>query len=81
MTLELLDRNRVRPMPPATVRALASNAWEIRVPRGAEAERAFGPGLRKLDGAVFLVDGVQTEPALISAESPEAVTVSAWALP
>jgi hypothetical protein len=81
MTLELLDRNRVRPLPGAAVRPLASNAWEIRIPRTPDAERVFGPGLRKLDGAVFLVDGVQTEPALISAETADAVLVSAWALP
>lgn len=81
MDVGLLVRGRFVALPGAAARAIAGNAWEIRVPRSPEAERLLGRGLAKLDGAVLLIDGQQTEPALISGEGPEHVTASAWALP
>ncbi len=80
MQVELRVRNRVFPLPGATARALASNAFEVTVPRSPEARRLLGDDLGKLDGAILVLDGEESEPALICAEGPDAVRVSAWIL-
>lgn len=80
MSVELLVKGRFRPLAGATCRKVAANAWEVRVPKTPENLRLAGPELRGLDGAVFGVDGLQTEPGVVSAEGRESVTVSVWVL-
>lgn len=79
MDLQILVRGRFFPLEGATVKKVALNAWEIRVPRDeAVAKRAR----RKLsveawDGAVFLIDDVETEPAMVSKETSDALFLTA----
>lgn len=80
MLIEVRQRGKVLPIPGASARALASNAWEITIPRTPDTQRLFGPDLRRLDGAVLVLDGQESEPALISAEGADMVRVSAWVL-
>lgn len=80
MVIEARHRNRIFPVPGVTAKKLASNAWELTVPRTPEAQRLFGPDLRGLDGAVFVLDGKESEPTLISGEGPDGMKVSVWIL-
>lgn len=65
MIIELLHRGRFHPIDDATARSLASNAWEIRLPLASPAHRLArrAPTPEAWDGAIFALDGAQTEPA------------------
>lgn len=80
--LHVLHRNRFHPLTGATARPLAANAWEITVPATDAVKKLTRRGFtaEAWDGAVFLVDGVETEPAVGSGESKKAVTVTVFIL-
>ncbi len=78
MSIELLHRNRFLPLDDATARQLAANVWEIRIPRGDGVHHRTrrAPQLEAWDGAVFALDGVQTEPATGSGEDASAIRLT-----
>lgn len=78
----MLVRNHFHPLPDATATPIAANAWEIRVPtEGASCKTARrGTRAEDWDGAVFLIDDQQAEPALGSGEAPGVVIVTALVL-
>jgi hypothetical protein len=80
MLIEVRVRGRFWPIPGATARQIAGNAWEISVPRTSECQRLLGNDLGRLDGAVLGLDGKETEAAVINAEGPEGVRATAWIL-
>jgi hypothetical protein len=82
--IELLVRRRFVVLPGATARALAGNAWELSLPLS-----AVQPLVRDAtepeawDGAIFLLDGRETEPAVGcgtggSGVTRESVKVTVW---
>lgn len=80
ISIQILIKSRFYPWPDATARRVRANVWEVSVPRTAEAERRFGKDLRGLDEAVLLIGDEETQPALISAEGPEGVRLTAIVL-
>ncbi len=81
MAVEILVKGRFRELPDATVSRVAGNAWSVRVKRTEAVARVVRGDLSKgLDQAILVVDDQECEPAVVSAEGKDAVTVSVWAL-
>lgn len=80
--IEVLVRGRFVELPEARARAVAGNAWEIDIPDVGTLKRKTRRGDRPedWDGAVFLVDGRETEPGIGSGGRGGTVTVSVWAV-
>ena len=78
MTVEVLARGRFQAVPDATVRAVGPNAFEIRLPVGSpiHARCRRRPEPEAWDGAIFSLDGVETEPAVGSGADAGAVQVT-----
>lgn len=81
-TVELLVRTRFLPLPGATARRVGANAWEVHIPRTEAVARLARRGLdpEDWDGAVFAIDGEQTEPAVASGADEAALKVAALVL-
>lgn len=82
MTIELLVRGRFVTLPTATATALSSNSWTVRVPDPLSLRKRTrrGEATEDWDGAVFCIDGVETEPGLGSGGGRDHVLVSVWAV-
>ena len=76
--VQVLRKGRFVEVPGARVRPLASNAWEITIPRTDAVRRACGRGvaLEDWDGAIFVVNDLETEPAIASGMSRDVVRVT-----
>lgn len=81
-TIELLHRDRPVLLPSATASQVAANAWTLTIPLD-DAVRRLVPRAgdpEAWDGAVFLLDGRQTEPAVGSGAGPTRITVTVLVL-
>ncbi len=80
--VEILSRNRFHPIDTATVRALASNAWEVDIPIDdpIHARVKRRPDAEGWEGAVLAVDEVQTEPAVVSRVGKGHLTLAVWSI-
>lgn len=80
--IEVLHRNRFRPVPDASVEAISGNAWTVRIPTDSRihTEIKRSPTPEGWDGAVFFIDGKETEPSLGSGVRRGFVEISAYAL-
>ncbi|MCA9569530.1 MAG: hypothetical protein KC656_16905 [Myxococcales bacterium] len=78
--IEVLVRGRFVPLDDASARRIAGNTWEIRIPDPASIARRTrrGASPEDWDGAVFVVDGAETEPGVGSGGGPDHVVVTAW---
>ena len=82
MDLQILVKSSFRPISGVDVRALTTNSWTLRFDRNAQYPKFFRGDLeRLLDGAIFLIDDVESEPAVMSAVDGRSVTVTVWVLP
>ena len=80
--VEVLHRSRFFPLPSAVAERIAANAWEIRIPIDDTVRRVSKTPAdpASWDGAVFSIDGVQTEPAVGSGGDATAVRVTVLVL-
>lgn len=80
MTIELLVRGHFVPLRDATATALSSNSWTVRIPDPLAIRKRTrrGDTTEDWDGAVFCLDGVETEPGLGSGGGGDHVLVSVW---
>ena len=80
--VEVLHRNRFQAIAGATVERISSNAWTVRIPVDDPIHRKVRrqPTPEGWDGAVFFVDGLETEPALGSGLRRGVIEVSAFAV-
>lgn len=80
--VEVLHRSRFQPLPSATAEKIAANAWEIVIPIDDAVRRVSKNPAdpTSWDGAVFSIDGVQTEPAVGSGGGADAVRVTVLVL-
>ncbi|MEQ1508734.1 MAG: hypothetical protein ABMB14_41285, partial [Myxococcota bacterium] len=72
MTIELLHRNRFVAVPGAAARKVAANVWTLQIPV-TDAIRRLVPRAddpEAWDGAVFSLDGKETDPAVGSGGRP-----------
>jgi hypothetical protein len=76
-TVALLVRGRFVPLDAEAVH-IAANAWEIRIPATPAVERLVRRAADPVawDGAIFALDGRETEPAVGSGIVPGGVKVS-----
>jgi len=76
--IELLHRNRFVALPDATASKVAANAWTLTIPLTDAVRRLVSRAddPEAWDGAVFLLDGRETEPAVGSGGGPERITVT-----
>ena len=82
MDLQILVKSSFRPISGAQVASLTPNSWTLQFERQAKYPKFFRGDLEKLlDGAVFLIDDVESEPAVMSAVNGQSVTVTVWVLP
>jgi hypothetical protein len=77
--IELLVRRRFVAVPGAVAHPLAGNAWELHLPL-ASVQRLVKDATRPevWDGAIFLLDGRETEPAVGSGVTHDSVKVTVW---
>ncbi|MCB9675225.1 MAG: hypothetical protein H6737_08915 [Alphaproteobacteria bacterium] len=83
MDVQVLNKGRFEALPDATCRPAGStNVWEIEVPVTAELQKRLrrGPSPEDWDDAVFLVNGVESEPAVGSGEGKGTVKVTVFFL-
>lgn len=82
MRVELEHRRRYRDVKTAQVVAIASNVWEVRLPRDDMAVQASRRPwtLEGWDGAVLVLDGAEAEPAVASRIDSTVVTLTAIVL-
>ncbi|TNE92644.1 MAG: hypothetical protein EP330_01480 [Deltaproteobacteria bacterium] len=80
--IEVLHRNRFRPVDDARIERISSNAWTVRIPVSSPIHKAVrrNPTAEGWDGAVFLIEDTETEPALGSAVRGGFVEISAFSL-
>lgn len=80
--VHVLHRGRFYEIPAATATQVAANAWTIAIPIADPIHQRTkrAPTAEGWDEAVFLVDGVETQPGLGSGEDARVVTVSAVVL-
>jgi len=81
MDLAVLHRNRFLPLNDADVTQVGPNAYQVRIPTGSPMHKKLRrPATAEgWDGAIFLIDGRETEPAMGSGEGAD-IVVSAWVL-
>ena len=76
-TLTVVVRGRFQPLD-APLRRDGPNVWTVLLPKThpihAAARRA--PTLEGWDGAIFAVDGAEADPAIGSAETPDALALT-----
>lgn len=78
MQIELLSRGRYEPLPDATARHLDANAWEVRIPRSARAERLLRRwDVDAIDGVTLVIDGVESLQVVGSREDRAALVATA----
>lgn len=82
MNVEVLHNGSFRPIEGATFEEISSNAWTVSIPvhdpiHGRVRRRPTAEGW---DGAVFFIDGVETEPALGSGLKRGQIKISAYAI-
>ncbi|HHO54648.1 MAG TPA: hypothetical protein ENK18_28170 [Deltaproteobacteria bacterium] len=82
MIIELLHRGRFFPVEDASARALSSNAWELRLPitSAVHARTRRRPDPEDWDGAIFALQGAQTEPAVGSGRDRGAIYLTVLVL-
>ena len=82
MKVELLVRGRFETLEAAKTKSVGPNVWELEIPHD-------DPGLKRArmgrraedwDGAVFAIDGVESEPAVGSGDSERSVRVTVYLL-
>lgn len=80
MTIELLVRGRFVDLPGATATPVAGNGWSIRIPDPGSSSRRTrrGPALEDWDGAVFALDGEETQPGVGTGGGADHVLVTVW---
>ena len=78
MEIAIFHRGRFRPLPGATARHIAANAWEVHIPHSDKTERlASGKwGLTAFDGATLLLGDDETEQVVGSAQRGKTIVVS-----
>lgn len=77
--VHVLHRGRFYEIPSATAARVGANAWSIAIPLTDPIHQRTkrAPTAEGWDEAVFLVDGIETQPGVGSGEDGRAVTVSA----
>ena len=80
--VEVLFRNRFYPVSAATVEAMGTNAWTVRIPVSDPIHKKVRrpPTPEGWDGAVLLVGEVETEPGLGSGLRKGCVEISVYAI-
>lgn len=78
-TVEVVHRNRFLPLPDADATEVAGGAWSVRIPTDSTAHRTTrrAPTAEGWDGAIFSINGIETQPAVGSAETRTHVVVTA----
>ena len=80
MTIAVLHRSHFQDIRSATARQVAANCWEITIPAADPIHKKVRrkPTAEGWDGAVFLIDDAETEPAVGSGESAREVRVTVF---
>jgi hypothetical protein len=80
--IEVLHRNRFREVADATAERISGNAWTVRIPTDSRIHGQIkrAPTAEGWDGAVFFIDGRETEPGLGSGTRRGFVEISVYAL-
>lgn len=78
MDIAVLVKGRFETLPDASARSIGANAYAIEVPITPERTKRVRRGgkAEDWDGAVFLLDDEESQPAMGSAEGPNSVTVT-----
>lgn len=81
-SISVLVRNHFEPLREATGIPIAGNAYEIHIPRDSATLRLArrDDTLEAWDGAVFLIDGAESQPALGTGETKNHLIVTALLL-
>ncbi|MCO4746114.1 MAG: hypothetical protein KC912_15060 [Proteobacteria bacterium] len=82
MSVEVLHAGRFQVCEAAVVETISSNAWTVKIPVNDPIHRRLRrkPTPEGWDGAVFFIDGVETEPGLGSGLANGFVTVGTYAI-
>lgn len=80
--LHLLVRSHFVDLPEASAERIADNAWTIAIPlTDAVTRRARRrPEPEAWEGAIFLIDDAETQPAVVTAIDAVEVCLTAWIL-
>ena len=82
MDILILHRNRFQPVNGATATKLSGNAWTLKLPIASMKRFIKGtPRAEALDGVVFVVEDLETEPAVGTGEDQTHLYASVYAFP
>jgi len=80
VVIQVLVRGRYVELDDVRVRQDGSNAWSFTIPLDTKVCRRVrrGERMEHWDGAIFLIDEVQSAPCVATGEGRGSVTVSVW---
>jgi hypothetical protein len=82
VSVEVLHAGRFQVLESAVVETISSNAWTVKIPVNDPVHRRLRrqPTPEGWDGAVFFIDGVETEPSLGSGLANGFVSIGTYAI-